>query len=281
MVDFIRQMQLSVGGTVITGLRMRADITQSATSISDTSTIEVYNLSSSVYSNFRRGDSVVLNAGYVDADALDLIFRGYLTGMASASQGGDARITMYVGSRAILETESEKTYAGSVPVVELLRDLLDTFADVDYTAVYAAITDGLIADSVFDFVASGNTRFAVNALLDEAQIPDTDATVSVSVDNNDVVRFHIDGRYDNGSVFLVSEATGMIGTPQQGIYGIANGVSVRSRLTNLPALGGAADVQSANVPTANGRRKIVRINHAAGNGGNDPWHTELELHDII
>ena len=278
MADFIRRAELTVGGTEVRGLRLRFNIVRSATSTVDTSTIEVFNLSSNVFSNFARGDLVSLRGGYDDQGELEVIFTGRLINLTSTKRNVDSITTLYVGDRTMLEQEVETTYEGEVPVVEILRDLLDGFFDVDYSVIANAIRNAVLARTVSNFVADGNTRYAVNALLDEAQEPDSEASVSVNVTNG-LVSFHVDGSYDSGSVVLVSEATGMIGSPQR-IFGLTSGVRVRMRLATTPVLGGAVDVQSARTPTANGRRKIVKITHSGGTGGRDEWQTEIEAHDV-
>ena len=293
---FLRHVRVLVGGQEIIGgqaqrldlqvseLMIAFNISRKADATPAQGEISIFNLNESHETLIRdRGDSVILEAGYLGA-RFGLLVAGDIRRVDKDRNGLDRVLRMQVGGHVRQRTEAfvSVAYEGEAPVRTIVSDIVrQGFPGFPVEPISLIPADAVEEDYVF----SGQAGQALRILLF--------AHGRLSwFDDNGIIRLtkeFISSAQQAGGITVVSERTGMIGTPS-----ITNeGVIVETLLDHRINLDGRVRVQSgildfaASGDSANARAiegstgdwKVVAMNHS-GDNREGSFRTSMELRPL-
>ncbi len=219
--------------------------------------IKVWNLSSSTVSKIKRGAVLLLKAGYTGD--VGTILHGYISKAATVPSGPDKITTIHVldGPDLSVRKTTSKAYAKGTLGSYILRDLagmlglpigqMDLIQDYRYMDGYTA--DGEIIDKMEDVAKDCGTSLYVNK-----------------------GRLYIRSlRRGADKVFALSQATGLIGSPEPLEDGAVSGYTVRSQLQHRITTASVIDLKSESF---SGRLYVRSGQHSFSRTGD--FITEME-----
>lgn len=126
---WIRAATLQIGSKKynMNGLNFDFEIPFEDSTTLQTATVNIYNLSKSTRSNIRRGDAVIINAGY--EEDVGSIFVGQVSSCSHTHQKTDwiTKLTATAAMKEWLSRKVNKTYNKGITAAEIIRDLLNIF----------------------------------------------------------------------------------------------------------------------------------------------------------
>lgn len=219
--------------------------------------IKIWNLSNSTASKIKRGAVLLLKAGY--AGDVGTILHGYISKVSTVRSGPDKVTTIHVldGPDLSVRKITSKAYAKGTLGSYILRDLagmlglaigqLDLVQDYRYMDGYTA--DGEIITKLEDVAKDCGTSIYVNK-----------------------GRLYIRSlRRGADKRFVLSQATGLIGSPESLQDGAASGFTLRSQLQHRITTASVIDLQSESF---NGRLYVRSGQHSFSRTGD--FVTEME-----
>lgn len=254
-------------------LRVTFDITKNTLSTSNKSKIEIYNLDVSSRTQFVKGSTIRLQAGY--QGLVETLFIGNITTVKSSRKGPDI-ITSFEsgdGEKQLINAHFDKSYKPGTTYVQIIQDLAAALS-VNIGIVIGV--ENLVYNSGISL--SGSVKSALDKLLLktglEWSIQNNSLQVNpVNAHNGDTVivlaSASTKGQQSNPTVDQVMQQnTGLIGIPTQ-----ANGRTYFTALLN-PKLIPGTPVQIIS-ETINGVFKINQA-HIEGDSHGDKWQASCE-----
>ena len=265
---YLRLVRATVADVIVENLLIRFRIRREATSTPPAGTVDLYNLADDSETKIRqRGRSVVLEAGY--GDQMDRVFDGRVRRVERQREHLDRITRIHVGGTmaATATTRSLfiRSYEGSVSVRDLIRD------GVEVLGLPLGDLDLVPADAVeVDFHYNGLTRI----MLTERLRP---RGLEWYEDDGGVVRISRIQRTadDRPQGVVISEATGMIGTPTV----TDDGLRVRSLLDARLRLDTRVRVESVVAEVSDRTWKVIDVEHAGDNREGE-YVTVVELRPL-
>ena len=294
---FRRNVQVIVrtaqGELAFEKLFIKFEVKREASSASASGKIEIYNLNESNEARIReRGQPIKLLAGY--GDRLDLLAEG-TTGNINREREGLDRITRieYHGNvERLIGATFNHAYLGLVPVRQIVKDAIAgregrEVASPGDPGGFPALpgiqglalgpVDAIPEDATeMDFSFDGPVKKLLTQLLRPLGVE--------WYEDNGVIRFSRRGMSTDDRVVVISEGSGMIGSPtitDDGIkirtlldprLGLDSRIRVDSRVRGRAASGDAANQR---VFEASGDHKVLTLVHQGDNREGD-FFTEVE-----
>ena len=299
---FRRNVQVIVrtaqGGLAFEKLFIKFEVKREVDSASASGKIEIYNLNESNETRIReRGQPIKLLAGY--GDRLDLLAEG-TTGNINREREGLDRITRieYRGNvELLIGATFNRAYRGLVPVRHIVRDaiegraarrppprhIVEAVGTGDLSALPGiqglslGALDAIPGDATeMDFSFGGPVKKLLTQLLRPLEVE--------WYEDNGIIRFSRRGMSTDDRVVMISEDSGMIGSPtitEKGIkvrmlldprLGLDSRIRVESRVRGRAASGDAANQR---VFEASGEHKVLSLVHQGDNRGGE-FFTEVE-----
>ena len=293
---FRRNLRVIVGTAeeelTISNLFIKFEVKREADSSSASGKIEIYNLNESNETRIReRGETLKLLAGY--GDRLDLLAEG-TTGNINREREGLDRITRieYRGNVRLIEATFGHAYLGLVPVRQIVKDAIagragravaspgdpggfPTLPGIQGLSLGAL--DAIPEDATeMDFSFDGPVKKLLTQLLRPLEVE--------WYEDNGIIRFSRRGMSMDDRVVVISEGSGMIGSPtitESGIkvrtlldprLGLDSRIRVESRVRGRAA---SDDAANQRVFEAGGDHKVLALVHQGDNREGD-FFTEVE-----
>lgn len=258
---YLRSVRVTVGDTaeavLINGpqapedLLVRFRVKREATATPADGVIEVYNLQERTETRIReRGERVILEAGY--GGTLSPIFDGDVRRVRRKREGLDRITRIFVGGSVAAQSRAifMRSYEGAVAVRDIVRD------GVAALGLTLGPLDLIPEDAVeVDFRYNGPARLMLTWRLHPLGIQ--------WYEDSGVVRFSRFGMTEDDRLqgVLVSERSGMIGTPEV----TDDGVKVRSLLDSRLRIDTRFRIESTEVEEASRVWKCVMVEHRGDN----------------
>ncbi len=251
------------------------DIDRTASDTPATGKVEIYNLREDNETRVRRrGINLQLSAGY--EGRFGLLFSGDITKVDREREGLDRKIVVTVGGAIEQRTRAifSFSYAGTTPVKQIVKDIAKSFDGLTLGPL-DLITD---ADVEEDYQYDGFASHALNGVLNPRGLRWYEDNGKIRIAKNQ------SAAPDRPSgVVVISEKTGMIGTPTL----TDEGAKIETLIDHRLELEGVVEVQSeilnegpnAVNPRALetiGNHKIIGLRHSGDNREGD-FKTELNL----
>jgi hypothetical protein len=256
-------------GLIITDHRIEFEIEHNLTKHPNQCLIKITNLSEATRSAFKKSPlHISLEAGYKDDSSL--IFRGDITYALSVLNDADWVTTIQCGDgdRIVQHARVNKSYSAGTSIGNILEDT--------FKSVGQQIPDEIKNSDIFKqtlksgMAISGKHKDVVPALLKPHgytwSIQDGQPLV---LKDDDAV----------GEVYTISEAEGMIGSPEFGKpdrKGRAPIVTIRTLLHPKIRPGHPVTVSSRDL---SGTFKVLKVKHRGDSLGSD-WVTSVEIRPI-
>lgn len=256
MKQFGRSIQLTIGNSsesivIDGGLSIEFDLTKTITSDPNEATISVTNLSQATRNIISDGtyDRVELRAGY--STDLRVLFVGYIDEVLTQKNGVDIVTTVRCSDGAsdyrtarIAVTVSKGSTDEDI-IKQCISSMPETGTGITSFAVVRALTRGK--------TMVGNVR---DILSNVSKNQDADW----SIQDNQLTLLPKTHALANDEGFILSQETGMIGSPSR----TTNGIEVRCLLNNIMKVGQLCRVESF-IKEYSGDFKITKIQMRGGN----------------
>ncbi len=271
-----RQIRVVVGNDLeavqIDNLRMEIEAVKEAQSLPAEGFVRIYNLNENTETRIRqRAERVRVFAGY-DGE-LGLIFDGDIR-RVERDRGGLVRITtITLGGNVFKLTNARvsRSYEGQVSTRQIVSDVLPTFG-IDFDSL-----DVIPEDAVQnDFAFTGRTYDLLNKVLRPININ--------FYEENNSISFSSVGSAPNEFEFLISQNTGMVGSPSITDEGVKVKSLLNPRLNVNRRIRVVSDVlqrapdgdaQNAKASEQEGVYKITKVAHKGDNREGD-FVTEID-----
>ena len=280
MTFWLRDATLQIGGNKysLDTLNFSFEIPFEDSEELTTAIITAVNLAENTRNNIRRGDPIIVNAGYIND--IGCIFVGKVAGLTHKKEATDwtTKITAAVALDEWLQGQVNKTYKQGISADELLKDLLNIF--------------GL---EVGAFELAENTVYQRGRVC-RGKLKDVLRDIVVS-DCKSRLMIHPTGQLiinkpDNGvnMGYLLSPQTGLLRSTEESeaiaIETPANTQTpidekeenTRTRTCLLNYHIAPADIIKIQSQDLNGRFLVVRGRHTGSRNGD--WKTEIEVRPI-
>lgn len=256
----------STNGIEITGLRVKFSVERDLSKHPNQCDVEIYNLASRTRAAMETKPlAVEFAAGHGGVDRL--LFTGDVLYGMSKQEGPDWITMLQVGdcARAFANARITKTFKRGTSIKAAIRE----------TAKKLGLTLPSNVESSTELdVQYSNSEIAMGAAKDELTRLLAPYGYDWSVQNGRLqILKYAESRND---IYLISEKTGMIGTPDFGQpkkSGKPPTMSVKSLLYPELMPGGLVEVRSTAL---NGMFKIEKVKHS-GDTHSDEWFTEIEI----
>lgn len=254
-----RAIQLIIGNDkesiVIEDLNMGFDLTKTITSEPNEATIHVINLNQSTRNLItdKKYNRILLNAGY--KDDIRTLFIGYIDEVENRREDVDTTTIMTCsdGSKDYREARTAVTVSKGQTdkeiVKQVLKDMPNTSSGIQEFKQERKLPRGK--------TMVGNSRDILKAVANN-----NDANWSIQ--DGKLLLLPKSHALANNEGFLISEETGMIGSPQK----TSDGLEVRCFLNNIMRVGQLCRVVSI-FKEYTGDFKIIKIQMKGSNVGND------------
>ena len=268
---YLRLVRATIAEVVVENLLIRFDIRREATSTPPAGTVDIYNLSDANETRIReRGSHVLLEAGY--GEKADRIFEGRVHRVERQRENLDRITRVHVGGSVAAEPTRSifvQSYIGAVSVRDLIRDGVAELG-LELGPIDLIPEDAIEGGEGDGFSYSGPTRI----MLTERLRP---LGLEWFEDNGGIVRISRIERTadDRPDGVLISEETGMIGTPTV----TDEGLRVRSVLDARLNLDTRVRVKSVVAEVSDRAWKVVEVEHA-GDNREGPYVTVVELRPL-
>ena len=266
MQQFGRSWQLVIGNDkesiVIDGLTMSFDIDKTISKEPNPATFTLTNLSQSTRNLItdKKYNRILFNAGY--QDDLRTLFVGYIDEVENRKEGTDivTLMTCSDGSKDYREARVAATVVKGATDAEVVKQVAGTMKNTLKGRQEYSKERKLPRGKVL----VGNAR---DVLTQVAKNQDADW----SIQDGELLILPKKNALANNEGFVISEDTGMIGSPQK----VSDGLEVRCYLNNVMRIGQLCRVESF-LPEYTGDFKITKLQMKGSNKGND-WTSVLTL----
>lgn len=256
----------SVNGIEISKLRVKFSIERDLSKNPNKCNVEIYNLAPKTRSAMETKPlSVELSAGHADVNRL--LFTGDIIFAMSKQEGPNWVTELQVGdnARAFANARVSKTYKRGTSLKQVLRDVAKKFG--------ATLPNSVEVSSDFD-IQLGTSLTTHGAAKDELTKLLAPYGMDWSFQNGKLqILKYAESRND---VYVVSEKTGMIGTPDCGQptrSGKPPTIKVKMLLRPELMPGGLIELKST---AKNGFFKLTKVKHS-GDTHDTEWFTEVEV----
>ena len=259
MRQYLRQARLSIappGLGIDERLRLSFDVRTATQGKPPASTISITNLAETTAAQLVAPATVRLTAGYV-GHPLDQIFAGEIARIDSGFEDRDRVTTLLLGPtnrQARTAVIVSTAYQGVVALHTVVADIAGRMG------LPVGALDAVPDVTIANYVHAGRPEDALTGLLRPRGVE------WYEVDGE--VRFRRRGLADAQVGFVLSEATGMISSPER----TEKGVRAQMRLNALVRLDQRVRIDSQRLA---GTYKIITIGHV-GDTWDGPWMTEIE-----
>lgn len=251
-------------------LRIKFDIQKTPFGSSPNhSKFEIYNMSPENRARIKKGNVVLLRAGYMGA--LDTIFVGNISllGLKTQRHGADIVTTFEAGDgeSAIVNARLDKSYPPGTPLYRVLQDLAGAMAQVTTAnpfGVNAGSAIGIPPETFGrGYTVSGECRRSLDKLLKPRGL-------RWHVQNGNLF-IHPVGMTNGSSAVVVDQKHGMIGVPSQN----SQYTEFISLLNPRLVPGGYVQLTSAESANLNGFYKIEN-SHFQGDTHDNKWQVSCQ-----
>ncbi len=265
MLDWKRQIFVTVAGQTLNRQKIEIEIKREASETPATGTIIIYNLSRDTEQQiFERGESIIISAGY--GDRTNIIFDGAVQRVEKehdiTQRTRTTSITLAGANVAVNKLSGVSTigFSGSRPLRSVVSLLV---ADLD---LILGPLDAIPDIEVSDYSFSGQTAKALTTLLAGRGVH--------WYEQDGTIRFNSSALHQqsDGNLITLSPETGLIGSPSI----TDDGVATRSTLKPQAKIGDPLYLTS---DTITGAWKIVSLLHKGDNWQGD-FFTELSLKPV-
>lgn len=266
MQQFGRNYQLIIGNdkesVVIERLTMSFDIQKTISSEPNPAFFTLTNLSQSTRNLItdKKYNRLMFNAGY--QDDLRTLYIGYIDEVENKKEGTDivTMMTCTDGSKDYRDARVSVTVAKGATDQEIVKQVAGSMPNTQKGTEQYTKERKLPRGKTL----VGNAR---DILTQVAKNQDADW----SIQDNRLVMLPKKNALANDEGFIISEDTGMIGSPQK----VSDGLEVRCYLNNVMRVGQLCRVESM-LPEYTGDFKILKLQMKGSNKGND-WLNILTL----
>lgn len=266
MTQFGRAYQLIIGNDkesiVIDKLNLEFDITKTITKDPNPAVFALNNLSQSTRNLItdKKYDRIMFNAGY--GTDLKTLFVGYISEVENKKEGTEiiTIMTCSDGQKDYREARVAVTVAKGATDKEIVKQVTGAMPNTDKGQQSFTKERKLPRGKTL----VGNARDVLSGI---AKNQDADW----SIQDNKLVMLPKTSAFANNEGFLISEETGLIGSPQK----VSDGLEVRCYLNNMMRIGQLCRVESM-IKEYSGDFKITKINMKGGIKSND-WMSILTL----
>lgn len=270
MTLFDRKVELIVGGNrfVYPDFDIYFQITYDTDSEPDTGEIIIFNLSDQTTKEIKKGQPVILNAGY--GDDVGTIFAGTINKVDGGWDQVDRLLTLQVGdsTEAWMTTTVNKAYKPGIKSSQVIKDILKEFG--------LEIGTFKLAKDV-TYPNGRSISGSIESVL--RQIVTQDCSSRFYVQGGAVI-IHPPGE-GNRIAFVLNADTGLIETPQRtekedesGKGEAAEGYNVYSLLNHRIRASSVVKIESR---TASG---FYRVEKAIFIGNEMDFYTQMEVYDV-
>lgn len=266
VTQFGRAYQLIIGNDresiVIEQLDMEFDITKTITQEPNPAVFTLNNLSQSTRNLItdKKYNRLMFNAGY--QDQMRTLFIGYIDEVENKKESTEIITVMTCN-------DGQKDYRDARVAVTVAKGATDQEIVKQVTGAMPNTEKGQQEFTTERKLPRGKTLVgnARDVLSQVAKNQDADW----SIQDNQLVMLPKTHAFANNEGFLISESTGMIGSPQK----VSDGLEVRCYLNNMMRVGQLCRIESA-IREYSGDFKITKINMKGGIKSND-WLCILTL----
>lgn len=238
----------------ISGLRIRFKVTKSLFSYPNLAEIEIYNANDNTIERLRgKYSKIILDAGYVGA--VRTIFVGQIRNVFQREENGvDVITTVFAGDgeKAWQNANFNKTMSENIAIKEVVRQIAATFDKIGTGKL-----EGLEypADKLRGQVLSGSSKDILDQLAE-------DYGFQWSIQDGELITVPNELPFKDTEAILISEGTGMIGSPTITELGV-NVTSVLNPLL-LPNAAFKIDAKYAGVSIGGTQFRTVKRTNASG-----------------
>jgi len=280
MAFWLRDATLQIGRNrySLEGLNFSFEIPFEDSDELTTSIIKAINLSANTRNNIKKGDPVIINAGY-EGD-VGCIFVGAVAGLSHRKDATDwtTKITATVALEQWLSAQVNKTYSQTITAKAMLTDLLNIFG-LEVGAFELAENKSYPRGRV--------CRGKLKDVLKEIVVSDCKSRLMIRPTGQLIIN------KPNGGVnmgYLLSPQSGLLrSTDENEVIPIETDANtqiapedreedLKTRTCLLNYHIGPADIIRIQDQTLNGRFFVVRGRHTGSRGGD--WKTEIEVRPI-
>jgi hypothetical protein len=255
----------------VTGLRVDFHVKRTLTKEPNTLSVKIYNLSAEKRQTIQgKGIPVVLSAGYGDSEAT--IYSGESRLIDHVRDGANWVTTIQCGDgeRAYQWSRFTRSYGPNTPIAQVVRDAVATLS----------VNPGNLEQALSQPFRGGLNTFAhgYSANTEAFQVVDSllrslGFTVSIQAGVLQVLK---GGSAVNSRAVLISESTGMIGSPEYSApkkAGAPPRLRVKSLLQAQITCGSLVEIRSANL---SGQFRCEVVEHDGDFEGSN-WFTTAEV----
>ena len=263
MKRFGRRYRLVVGNKkeslVIDQLRIAFDCTKTIKSDPNPATVMVYNLSETTRDRIISGEFkfVRFEAGY---EELGLLFMGDIINPVIRKEGADiiTEIQVADGFKAITESVSGVTVKSGSTNKDIVNQVAKTMGDTQVSIADVDTGSPLPRGKVLN----GDSRFILNQVA-------KDSNADWSIQDGNLIVLPKDKVLPSGSGFVISQETGMIGSPEKS----DSGMELVYLLEPKIVIGSLIRVESI-LKQYNGDYKVTDI-RMTGDTHGDTWYSHI------
>ena len=282
MTEFNRSASVIIGtpgadGVEIKKFRIVFDISKNDDKKPNKAEIEIYNLSELTRNLIKDiGKRVFLSAGYLDGNGEELIFSGDIKIISHTIQKPETitKITAMDGSAAQEKTLSSFSFGKGVSSLSILKKIVKTFP----------LANDLKNLKLKDIKLSQGFSFA--GLSKTAMDKITELLGANWSIQNEVVKILAFDENDGTRAVVLSEKTGLIGSPERFNKKVRNssgkstkkipGWRFKSLLKPTISPGGQISVESREIPE-NSFFTVTSVKHAGDTHTQAPWNSTTEV----
>ncbi len=275
---FLRKYKLKLAGTEISEYRINFKVDKSLVGFPNLANIKIYNAPENVKKLLKQGDKIELYAGY--ENNIGLIFKGEVVNINSTYSKPDYILEIYAGDahKALTSSKINKTLKAGATTETIYNTLVDNLHGVS-----KGLTEGLKN-------CISKKRSLLKAIILSGGVKEWLDKISATcgfdyaVDDGVISTVAKNKALNSGNPFLVSQTTGMLGSPEQ----TETGMNVTTLLNHSFKLGHTFKIDSISTKLNVGNlmfRKVkkhsnnalYRINSISHSGDNreGEWKSEL------
>lgn len=275
-LQYKRKYELIIGadaGVKLSDLRVKFEVTKDLTGYPNLAKIQIFNLSANTRARIKdEFDKVIFNAGY--EGNVRLLFKGQIRNVTHLKQGVDYITTIYAhdGARDFDTAKVNVTFKEGTKVEQIVEHVIGSFKDVSH-----GVIEGIsgLGERLQGVTLSGSSKDVMDQLAEENNFEWNINNEAINV---------IPKNETMDKTFLISSATGMIGSPTVTEIGadvnmllnpelIPNGKLKIESITQNISLG---DLQfrDINKTIGEGLYKIQKITHT-GDTHDNQWSSAV------
>ena len=275
---FLRKYKLKLAGTEISEYRINFKVDKSLVGFPNLANIKIYNAPENVKKLLKQGDKIELYAGY--ENNIGLIFKGEVVNINSMYLKPDFIFEIYAGDahKALTSAKINKTLKAGATTETIYNTLIDSLHGVS-----KGLTEGL-KDCI------SKKRSLLKAIILSGGVKEWLDKISATcgfdyaVDDGVISTVAKNKALNSGNPFLISQATGMLGSPDQ----TEIGMNVTTLLNHSFRLGHTFKISSMSSTlnvgnlmfrkvkkhSSNALYRINNISHT-GDSRDGDWKSEL------